>query len=60
MALIAAASKSAGQVSWFPHATMAYFTWCLQNDPQLVHQMTHMSIGLYNEPMGAYLPSVLY
>jgi hypothetical protein len=25
-----------------------------------VHQMTLMTIGLYNEPAGAYLPSVLY
>jgi hypothetical protein len=25
-----------------------------------VHQMNLMTIGLYNEPAGAYLPSVLY
>jgi len=25
-----------------------------------VQQMTLMTIGLYNEPIGAYLPSVLY
>jgi predicted N-acetyltransferase YhbS len=34
--------------------------WCLDNGLRLVHQMTLMTIGLYNEPMGAYLPSVLY
>jgi hypothetical protein len=33
---------------------------CLENGLQLVHQMTLMTIGLYNEPKGAYLPSVLY
>ena len=27
---------------------------------RLVHQMTLMTISLYNEPTGAYLPSVLY
>ncbi len=27
---------------------------------RLVHQMTLMTTGLYNEPAGAYLPSVLY
>jgi hypothetical protein len=34
--------------------------WCLENGLRLVHQMTLMTIGLYNEPAGAYLPSVLY
>ena len=34
--------------------------WSMQNGFRLVHQMTLMSIGLYNEPTGAYLPSVLY
>jgi Acetyltransferase (GNAT) family len=36
------------------------FRWCLQNGLRLVHQMTLMTTGLYNEPAGAYLPSVLY
>jgi hypothetical protein len=36
------------------------FRWCLQHGLRLVHQMTLMTIGLYNEPAGAYLPSVLY
>jgi hypothetical protein len=36
------------------------FRWCMQNGFRLVHQMTLMAIGLYNEPDGAYLPSVLY
>jgi len=33
---------------------------CLANGFRLVMQMTLMTIGLYNEPAGAYLPSVLY
>lgn len=24
--------------------------WCLQSGPRLVHQMTVITIGLYNEP----------
>ena len=36
------------------------FPWCLQNNLRLVHQMALMTIGLYNEPAGAYMPSVLY
>jgi predicted N-acetyltransferase YhbS len=36
------------------------FRWCLQHGLRLVHQMTLMTVGLYNEPAGAYLPSVLY
>ena len=27
---------------------------------KLVSQMTLMTMGLYNEPTGAYMPSVLY
>jgi hypothetical protein len=36
------------------------FQWCLNRGLKLVFQMTLMSIGLYNEPAGAYLPSILY
>lgn len=36
------------------------FRWCLNHGLRLVHQMTLMTTGLYNEPAGAYLPSVLY
>ena len=34
--------------------------WCLQHNLRVVQPLTLMSLGLYNEPMGAYLPSVLY
>src|SRR6266849_6682284 len=36
------------------------FRWCMENGMRLIHQMTLMTVGLYNEPAGAYLPSVLY
>ncbi len=36
------------------------FRWCLESGLRVVHAMTLMTIGLYNEPLGAYPPSVLY
>jgi putative tryptophan/tyrosine transport system substrate-binding protein len=36
------------------------FRWCLDNGLRLVKQQTMMTMGLYNEPVGAYLPSILY
>jgi GNAT superfamily N-acetyltransferase len=34
--------------------------WCLENGLRVVQPMTLMSMGLYHEPDGAFLPSVLY
>jgi predicted N-acetyltransferase YhbS len=34
--------------------------WCLAHGLRVIMQMTLMSIGLYNEPRGAYLPSILF
>jgi len=34
--------------------------WCLEKGLQITTQATLMTIGLYNEPMGRYLPSILY
>lgn len=34
--------------------------WCLEHGLRIVHTMTLMTIGLYNEPGGAWLPSVTY
>jgi predicted N-acetyltransferase YhbS len=59
-ALIGAATGFAGGGFLVPTRNGDLFRWCLQNDLRLVHQMTLMTIGLYNEPTGAYLPSVLY
>jgi hypothetical protein len=36
------------------------FEWYLSCKLRLVSQMTLMTTGLYNEPAGAYLPSILY
>ena len=60
IALIGAANAISGPGIMVPTRNHRLFTWCLDHDLQLLYQMTHMSIGLYNEPAGFYLPSVLY
>lgn len=60
MALINAAPSITGPGILVPSRNHALFSWCLENRLNLVFQMTLMSIGLYSEPEGAYLPSVLY
>jgi len=60
MALIGAASEISGPGILVPTRNRRLLTWCLDHNLQLVHQMTHMTIGLYSEPTGVYLPSVLY
>jgi len=59
-ALIGAAPSFPGGGFLLPTRNNELFRWCLQHGLRLVHQMTLMTIGLYNEPDGAYLPSVLY
>jgi predicted N-acetyltransferase YhbS len=58
-ALIGSASEIGGCGFLLPTRNNELSRWCL-HDLRLVHQMTLMTIGLYNQPMGAYLPSVLY
>ncbi|HVH82000.1 MAG TPA: GNAT family N-acetyltransferase, partial [Stellaceae bacterium] len=60
MALIGAASVFPGPGFLLPTGNHEVFAWCLQHKLRLVMQMTLMTIGLYNEPAGAWLPSVLY
>jgi hypothetical protein len=59
-ALIGSASAFPGGGFLVPTRNGDLFRWCLQHELRLVHQLTLMTIGLYNEPAGAYLPSVLY
>jgi predicted N-acetyltransferase YhbS len=59
-ALIGAATEIGGGGFLVPTRNGELFRWCLENGLRLVHQMTLMTVGLYNEPAGAYLPSVLY
>ena len=59
-ALIGAATEYLGPGFLLPSRNTELFRWCLQHGLRLVQQMTLMTIGLYNEPNGAYLPSILY
>jgi predicted N-acetyltransferase YhbS len=60
MALIAAAPEFGGPGFLLPTRNHEVFKWCLDGGLKLVFQMTLMTIGLYNEPNGAYMPSVLF
>jgi predicted N-acetyltransferase YhbS len=59
-ALIGAASSFPGPGFLLPTRNHEVLKWCLDSGLRLVMQMHLMSIGLYNEPKGSYLPSVLY
>jgi GNAT superfamily N-acetyltransferase len=59
-ALIGAAKEFAGPGFLLPTRNGELFRWCLSNGLQITQPMTLMSKGLYNEPAGAFLPSILY
>ena len=59
-ALIAAAPSYPGPGFLVPMRNTALLRWCLGNGLRVVQPMTLMSVGLYNEPRGAFLPSVIY
>lgn len=60
MALIAAAPSFPGPGFFLPTTNYEVFNWCLEQGLRLVAQATYMTIGLFNEPDGAWLPGVLY
>jgi GNAT superfamily N-acetyltransferase len=59
-ALIASAESFAGSGILVPSRNTSLLRWCLANDLRVVQPMTLMSSGLYNDPAGAWLPSVLF
>ncbi|MCU1339890.1 MAG: GCN5-related N-acetyltransferase [Bryobacterales bacterium] len=59
-ALIAAAEGFGGPGILVPTRNAELFRWCLANGLRVVEPMTLMTLGLYNEPAGAYLASILY
>ena len=60
MAMISAAPEFGGPGFLVPTRNYELLSWCLGNRLRLVYQMTLMTIGLYNEPAGVWLPSVIY
>lgn len=59
-ALIASADTFEGPGIIVPTRNAELLRWCLSQGLRIVQPMTLMTMGLYNEPAGAYLPSVLY
>jgi hypothetical protein len=59
-ALIGAAPAFAGPGFLLPTRNAEVFRWCLAHGLRVVQPMTLMSRGLYNEPAGAFLPSIAY
>lgn len=59
-ALIGAAEAFAGPGFLLPSRNGELFRWCLQHGLRVVQPATLMSLGLYNQPSGAFLPSILF
>jgi GNAT superfamily N-acetyltransferase len=59
-ALIAAADAFISLGILVPSRNATLLRWCLDNGLRLVQQSTLMTVGLYNEPQGAWLPSIVY
>lgn len=59
-ALLAAAPAFEGLGVLIPLRNASLFRWCLESGLRVVQGMTLMTVGLYNEPDGAYLPAIFY
>jgi GNAT superfamily N-acetyltransferase len=61
-ALILGAVAQSRQPASFllPTRQAGLFRWCLSEGLRAVKPMTYMAIGEYHEPMGCWIPSVLY
>jgi Acetyltransferase (GNAT) family len=59
-ALIGAAPDFPGPGFLLPTRNAEVLRWCLERGLSIVQPMTLMSVGLYNEPAGAFMPSVLF
>ena len=59
-ALIASAESFGGPGILVPTRNSSLLRWCLANGLRVVQPLNLMSTGLYNQPSGAWLPSILY
>lgn len=59
-ALMASVDSFGGPGVLVPSRNNALFRWCLANGLRVVQPLTLMSLGLYNEPAGAWLPSISF
>jgi predicted N-acetyltransferase YhbS len=60
VALLQSAEGFVGLGILVPSRNTGLMQWCLNHGLALVQQSTLMTIGLYNEPQGAWLPSIAY
>jgi GNAT superfamily N-acetyltransferase len=59
-ALIGAAGNFPGVGFLLPTRNAEVLRWCLENGLKIVQPMTLMSRGFYQEPRGAFIPSILF
>jgi predicted N-acetyltransferase YhbS len=59
-ALLASAESFAGPGILVPSRNNVLLRWCLANGLRVVQPMTLMSTGFYNDPAGAWLPSIFF
>lgn len=59
-ALFASAESFGGPGILIPSRNHELFRWCLANGLRVTQPMTLMTAGLYNDPSGAYFPSILF
>ncbi len=61
LAALIGAAEHLGQPGFIvPLADAGLFRWCLEHGLRMFFVMNMMTIGMYQEPRGAYLPSVGY
>lgn len=59
-ALLSAAPAFVGPGILVPSRNAELFRWCLGHGLRVVEPYTLMTVGLYNDPSGAFLPSITY
>lgn len=59
-ALIGAAPAFGGSGFLLPTRNAELLRWCLECGLRITQPLTLMSMGLYNEPQGAFLPSIAF
>ena len=60
IALLGSAEAFIGLGIIVPSRNTELLGWCLAHGLRIVQQSTLMTIGLYNEPTGAWMPSIAY
>ena len=60
IALLGSSDSIAGLGVLVPSRNSGLLQWGLSHGLRIVQQSTLMTIGLYSEPVGAYLPSILF